>query len=196
MASFVERPPRPKKSLVPREIESWLHEHIPYRLVGGIALTPIAQEWDLSDTPLRCTGGFQFVCLNYATLQGQRAAIRWLIEFVGIQRAKSGQPCQSRAATEQDQTDCGIWLLPNGKNMLDSHPAAQLLADTWKGCTQAISHPTVGTNHPDVELPQITEALRAIIQFLQETIYRESNVAHVVHDYCRKRHIAMRAPSA
>lgn len=187
MADFSERPNEPKKSLSLRAIDSWLREDIPYRLVGGIALTPIAQEWDILNTPLRCTSGFQFVCVNMATLQGQRAAVRWLIEFVGIQRSRSGKPCPSRAATEEHPTDCGIWLFPNGRNMMSSHPSAQLLADTWKGCAQAISHPTIGTDHPDVELLKITESLRAVIDFLQDTIYVNSDLKTIVHEYCRKR---------
>lgn len=190
METFLDRPLYPKKSLLPVECETWLLEHIPYRVVGGIALTPIAEEWDLAKTGLSGSGGFRFVCMNYATLQGQRAATRWLIEYIGIQRADGGRPLPSHAAQERRVTDCGIWLLPNGRNMLDSHPDAQFLADTWKGCTQAILHPTVASNHPEVKMAEITRALRAVIDYLQKSIYQGSDLKTVVREYC-KRHPAM-----
>ena len=42
------------------------------------------------------------------------------------------------------------------------------------GLSQATSHPTEGTNHPDVREPRLAAALTIIIGHLQRTVY----------DYC------------
>jgi len=106
-------------------------------------------------------------CLTDSIWEGRLSATRWLIEFVGIQD-KNGNPA---ACTEKRNGDVRIDAF-NGGCLLDPSTAnARCLADVWKGCTQASSHATDCT-HPSVDdrtvLPQ---ALKIILDHLQNTIY-------------------------
>lgn len=188
---FLAKPMKPRKSLLPAEVNAWLHEHIPYRLVGASPLTPHLAKWDITQNHLVLPTGLKGVAVNYSLLQGQRAALRWLIEFVGIRRGRDGKPAPSQAALESDPTDVGIWLFPNGYNMLDTHPAARELADMWKGCSQAISHPTTATNHPSVLTPEVVSAFGKVVDYLETGIYQTYNLPALIHEYARLRHAGM-----
>jgi hypothetical protein len=51
----------------------------------------------------------------------------------------------------------------------------QLLANVWKGCSQASSHATNAYSHPSVsDKKELPEALKIILDHLQKTIYQKS----------------------
>jgi hypothetical protein len=52
-----------------------------------------------------------------------------------------------------------------------SSPEALTLAPVWKGCSQASSHATTDTNHPDIREPVLAQALQIVVDHLQSTIY-------------------------
>ena len=96
------------------------------------------------------------------------AAIRWLIEFVGI-RESNGQPVRPKPY----RTQVSMSLIQGGEGQeidLLSREAA-ILAKVWKGCSQASGHPTQDTNHPPVDPKVLDEALRIIVKHLERTIY-------------------------
>jgi hypothetical protein len=171
-------------ALDPREATAWLIQHIPFRVTAGIAGTPICDEWANNEPPLRLPIGLRYVCLNDATFQGRMAACRWLVEFVGLQERGDPnlgpQPCPSRAAASvvsgKTTTDFGLGMLPGGSFILPQHSDAKLLARTWKGCAQATSHPTAGTNHPDVSHEILTKVMRIVITHLDQTAYKHAHL--------------------
>ena len=184
------------------EIEAWLWQHIPFRVTAGIAGTPICDEWSMeqySSLPL----GLRFVCLNDATFQGRIAAIRWLIEFVGLQekadQALGPQPTPSYAArvlaSGRQSTDFGVGMLPGGVFLLPTHKDAKLLARTWKGCAQAIGHPTRNTGHPDLDVETLTAVMRILIAHLDATAYQHAKIS-VKHAVLTQVQLRFGRPSA
>jgi len=50
------------------------------------------------------------------------------------------------------------------------------LALVWKGCSQATSHPTTDSGHPDVTEQPLADALTVVINHLQQTIYQTAGM--------------------
>ena len=186
-----ELPESAPEPLTSDEIEKWLTEHIPYRVVAAISMSQIEQEWEPGPLVL-LPSGLKSIGFNYAALQGRQAAIRWLIEFIGVKKSRAGNhPEQSDAVTSRDRTDCGIQLLPGGiPHPVDgAHEDAIFLANVWQGCSQAILHPTKNTNHFDVEHPNLNRAAAIIVRYLQTTVYGHAGrqLHNVIAEYSRAR---------
>ena len=98
------------------------------------------------------------------------AATRWLIEFVGISHSeRSGKPARPKKYPADVRIDD---FAPGSSNLFDlSKRDARLLADVWKGCSQASGHATHGSNHPSVKETVLSKALEVIVDHLQDTIY-------------------------
>lgn len=112
-------------------------------------------------------------CRDMAMWEGRHAAIRWLIEFVGVTADKDGKPKRiGKRSFDVDITD-----LPGGTHFDLNHPDAVVLAKIWKGCSQATSHPTFGSNHPPLELPNLNKAVDIVIQYLIKTVYAHAGVS-------------------
>ncbi len=110
----------PVPSISPDEVRLWLWQHIPFRVTAAIAGTSICDEWAAAEPPLGMPIGLRLVCLNDAAYQGQISAVRWLIEFVGLQEdRKRPVPAPSFAANAmahgKPTTDFGIGMLPGGR---------------------------------------------------------------------------------
>jgi len=104
------------------------------------------------------------------------AATRWLIEFVGIQRDDGNGRAKECKKRERKGTtkDVRIYDLDGGRRFEPSDPNAQLLADVWKGCSQASSHATNEYNHPPVTEKELSAALTIILEHLQDTVYNQA----------------------
>jgi hypothetical protein len=146
--------------------EKWLAQHIPHRLRVCLAYSAVQKEL-LPDTVDRDTlGKIGLNCVLIAAVEGRMAAIRWLIEFVGIS-GRAGRP-------KRYNTDVSITSIQGGKPIDPFSHDAVILAKVWKGCSQASAHPTQDTNHPPVDGPALDEALRIIVRHLKRTIYSAS----------------------
>jgi hypothetical protein len=72
--------------------------------------------------------------------------------------------------------DVRIDDLDGGKLFDLFSPHAQLLADVWKGCSQASSHATNEYSHPAVsDQKELPDALTIILNHLQDTIYNQAS---------------------
>ena len=111
-------------------------------------------------------------CSTDSIWEGRLAATRWLIEFVGIQQDNKGNPVLRKRMRKDDvrieDFDGGTLLGP-------STPYGRRLADVWKGCTQASSDATSAYAHPPVNDRALREALTAILDHLQHTIYDQAS---------------------
>jgi hypothetical protein len=136
--------------MFPSDQEKWRAQHIPHRLRVCLAGSPLQRELMLENIAT--------YCIVAAAAEGRMAAIRWLIEFVGIRdfKGRPGRPNRHR-------TDVSISLIQGGKEIDLSSPEAATLASVWKACSQASGHPTQDTNHPDIDGQVIDKALRIII---------------------------------
>ena len=73
---------------------------------------------------------------------------------------------------------------------LNNKSDALILANAWKGCTQASMHPTIDTRHPPENPKILAEALTKVIKHLDTNIYEPNkhlyepgfNLLEVVHD--------------
>ena len=170
------------------ERETWLTQHIPNRVgAAWVWLPGMKGEWkwklrrrlppaiehgDFSENADRN----QVWCICRVVEHGQKAAIRWLIEFVGVSLGEDGKPrrpanrdcdvsIQSFADAEDDLR------IPLDANNPSSN--ARILARVWKGCSQSSVHPTDRTNHPRADGPQLAEAFQIIVEHLEEKLYRK-----------------------
>jgi hypothetical protein len=109
-------------------------------------------------------------CATDSIWEGRLAATRWLIEFVGVKRNQTGQSvvCKKKPGAK----DVRIADLDGGRLFDLSDPNAQLLADVWRGWSQASSHATNAYNHPAVcDQKELPDALIVVLDHLQDTIY-------------------------
>jgi hypothetical protein len=118
----------------------------------------------------------QVYCLGRAVEHGQKAAMRWLIEFVGIALNRKGVP--DRPSEFDPASDVSIQSFAGPGvdlqvpiNVIDRKSPAWLLADVWKGCSQSSVHATFRTNHPSADSPELDVAFRLVVEHLQRTIY-------------------------
>jgi hypothetical protein len=153
-----------------KDRDDWLSGHIPYRVHAGLAGLPLASEYLPATAEPALRARFAAICLNNAVYEGRLAAIRWLIDFIGI-RDKKGKPARPRRVGEHD---VGITSLPGGSEVHLDSPEAEILRKVWKGCSQASSHATHASNHFSVEPEILEQAMRIIISHLEKTIYSDS----------------------
>jgi hypothetical protein len=97
---------------------------------------------------------------------------RWLIEFIGIcQRAEKPARPEKRK-----ESDISVAAFDGGEGNLFEleHPDTIKLANLWKGCSQASSHPTHNSQHSPTNEAHLIPALVTIVQHLQNTIYQRA----------------------
>ena len=112
-------------------------------------------------------------CATGSIWEGRLAATRWLIEFIRIKRHSNSKAIEH---TKQKAKDVRIDDLDGGKLFDLSDPNAQLLADVWKGCSQASTHATNEYNHPAVsDRKELPAALTIVVNHLQDTIYSRAS---------------------
>jgi hypothetical protein len=95
------------------------------------------------------------------------AAIRWLIDFIGI-RDKEGKPARPRRWGDHDVS---ITSLPGGREIDLSSHEAEFLRRVWKGCSQSSSHATHDSKHFPVDARTLEKAMRMIVNHLNKTVY-------------------------
>jgi hypothetical protein len=149
------------------EQDRWLVEHIPHRLRACLALSPLQDELMPQSADEETRERTKAVFMIMAAFEGRLAAMRWLIELVGVCERK-GEPDRPRPFP----TAVSIKSIQGEDQRIDlSSDEAKFLAKVWTGCSQASGHPTQGTNHPPVDNPTLDKALRIIVEHLQRTVY-------------------------
>jgi len=160
------------------EQSEWVARHIPHRVRAAVARLPMQNsllQVEASIDPECRTERDEIYwrCATDSIWEGRMAATRWLIEFVGIKRDENGGPTECKK--KKGSKDVRIDDLDGGKLFDPSNPDAQLLADVWKGCSQASSHATNEYNHPRVgDRKELPAALAIILNHLQDTIYEQA----------------------
>lgn len=152
----------------------WLGQHIPHRLRAALAQSTLIDSMLATQVPDEVERKkIETFCLEMAAWEGRHAATRWLIEFVGITGDASGKPVPSprRAGRSNHAHDVDVTDLPGGAYFDLADPDAAILGAVWKGCSQATSHATSGSNHPSIARDQISRAVTIVIKHLQTTAY-------------------------
>lgn len=109
-------------------------------------------------------------CETDAIWEGRLCALRYLIEFVGIKWSnRSSKPVR---AETQNEDDCRIDQIAHGQLVPIDSPDARLLAETWRGCTKASSHPTAADDFNVGKDQERMKAVAIIVAHLGKTIYQ------------------------
>ena len=118
---------------------------------------------------------FHIWCVGRSVDEGRLAAMRWLIEFIGIVRSEPSKlPIQK--TPHSNGRDVMINDCTGGTLFDPRHLGAQKLADLWKGCSQASMHATSDTGHPDVSPDRIAEALEIVLTHLDTHLYQPNGL--------------------
>ncbi len=148
------------------ERQKWLTRDIPDRIRACLYELPMPAPWRL---PLVSVSHFapEIGCLLAGTHEGRMTAMRWLILFVGLKGDRKWRPVVEEIERDTDMRidRLGGSLFPVGR--AESHRLSKI----WIGCSQATSHPTLGTNHPPVDPTALAEALQLIVDHLQRELY-------------------------
>ena len=101
-------------------------------------------------------------CIFHATWEGQHAAMRWLIEFVGVEHSTDSD------AVTVERFDGGVPIKRGSKDYAE-------LKKVWVACSKATSHPTTGKPQ-DIKELTLHRAAMMIVKLLIETIYAKAGI--------------------
>ncbi len=135
----------------------------------------LSNEWTMPADPAMSGDPFHIWCIGRSVDEGRMAAMRWLIEFVGIVRTEPSSRA-ARKTPHQNGFDVMITDCSGGTAFDHKHPDAKKLADLWKGCSQASMHATGDTGHPDVSPHKIAEALEIVLKHLDAHLYQPNGL--------------------
>lgn len=166
------------------EQDCWLNQHLPNRVCAAwVRLPGLKGEWKCTQERQLGPGDFangdpnEVWCICRAVEHGRKAAMRWLIEFVGIvfdDRSKDPiRPIRrNKDVSIQSFVAKGSGLeLEVILDRANPSPEARILAEVWKGCTQSSVHSTFRTNHPPEDPAALSKAFRIIVKHLQAKLY-------------------------
>lgn len=175
--------------LSPDERQSWLTEHLPNRIGSAWVWLPGLKndwEWKTHKDFGQDADPNQVWCIGRAVENGQKAAMRWLIEFVGIRLKKKDDkdiPDRPiRAGTDvsiQSFVDDGADLqIDLDTDNMSSR--AWILAKVWQGCSKSSVHSTFKTGHYRADPPQLAAAFMIIVEHLQEKLYKSECLSRIL----------------
>ena len=114
---------------------------------------------------------FHVWCIGRSIDEGRKAAMRWLIEFVGVRLDKNGNP----AAPKPHENGKSVTIREVGGIMFDTTSKDALkLGKIWQACSQASLHPTTDTKHDPVGPDELASALQIVIAHLETALYEPS----------------------
>ena len=150
------------------EKDTWLDQHVPHRVCAALALLPMKGKWAMPTSPTLPNRDFHVWCIGRCVDEGRKAAMRWLIEFVGVRLDRNGKP----AAVKPYDNDKTVTIAQLGGSMFDTtRPDALKLAKVWQACSQASLHPTEDTG-VDVRPDDLAGALQIVIAHLEDALYK------------------------
>lgn len=158
----------------PANQHEWLRQDIPHRFRAAVAGTKYLEDLLRTQIPdEKERAKTQAFCSDMAVWEGRHAAVRWLIEFVGVCADKNAEPIATkrRRGSRTHKFDTDITDFAGGSYYPLEGESAKLLAMVWLGCTQATGHPTIGSNHPSIARDRLVEATVLVSEHLNKTIY-------------------------
>lgn len=159
----------------PAKQHDCLVQHIPHRVRAVLPGIPMRGQWALPALIFQgpSVNAVAVRCIGNSIWEGRHTGLRWLIEFVGIIQS-AGLP--AAFSLKRGEFDMRIDRMAGGVVIARTSPEAKILAPVWKGCTQASSHPTMDTNHPEIREPILADALHIVVEHLQRTIYAHAGL--------------------
>jgi hypothetical protein len=128
-------------------------------------------KWAMPQPPVLSNRDFHVWCIGRSVDEGRKAAMRWLIEFVGVIANDNGDPI----AVKPHKNGKSVMIQQVGGRMFDTNSQdARKLAKIWQACTQASLHPTTDTNHHPLDPDDLATALEIVIAHLETDLYKPS----------------------
>lgn len=157
----------PKRILTPEEQAGWLNQHLETRMRAAKANRNFIAAIRDSFQP-----GSQYhaMCDNvfHAAWEGQHAALRWLIEFVGVKPPKFDD-------------DVNILCFPGGVIMAAKDNPD--LVTLWDALSKFTAHPTdSNVPHSEASVEKLLPAATKIEAHLRATIYTAAAVAEIQNE--------------
>ena len=119
--------------------------------------------------PVLSGGDFHVWCIGRSVDEGRKAAMRWLIEFVGVTLDSNGHA----APPKPHKNGKSITIRQVGGSMFDTKSQdAHTLAKIWQACSQASLHPTMDTKHDPLGPDALAGALKSVIAHLETALYK------------------------
>lgn len=166
----------------------WLLQHIPHRVCASLTWLDVKGKWAMPPSPEwkdQVRDKFHIWCVGRSVDEGRIAAMRWLIEFVGVAMCnKTGNPKKPSPLPKHEDEQVLIERFDQGELFNLNHGDARILAQVWKGCSQASMHPTIDTKHPPIGNDKLAEALPIINDHLEKHLYEPNKLSllEVLHD--------------
>ena len=161
---------------------------IPHRICASLTwLKKMEGDWAMPPDPKwqDKEDRFHIYCVGRSVDEGRKAAMRWLIEFVGVaMNNRTRNPKKPEPLPGHEDEQVLIERLDHGKLFDLNHSDAVILAKVWKGCSQASMHPTIDTGHDPVDPDDLAKALAIVIEHLKKNLYEPNgfNLLDVVRD--------------
>jgi hypothetical protein len=184
-----------KKRFDPAMQRVWLLQHIPHRICAALTWLKMDGNWAMLPDPEwkdKSKDKFHIWCIGRSVDEGRKAAMRWLIEFVGVAMTKeTREPKRPEPLRGHEDEQVLIDRFDHGELFdLNNKSDALILANAWKGCTQASMHATKDTAHPPVDPKVLERALAIVIKHLEISLYEPNkhlyesgfNLLEVVRD--------------
>lgn len=144
---------------------------------------------------------FHIYCIGRSIDEGRKTAMRWLIEFVGVAMDRNTKrPKKPTIFCEHEDVSIE-WFGPD--KLFDlNHRDALILANAWKGCTQASMHATIDTAHPPEDPKVLSKALAIVIKHLEKHLYEPNKHLYepgftlweVVRDQAERKRFKLASP--
>jgi hypothetical protein len=154
-----------KATLSEKDINDWLDQHIRSRIYATLARPAWFRKWAETTQPAELQQDLHFIL--QASWEGRHAALRWLIEFVGIKLdGKTGKAARPKPQQHDFRiTDLGGDFVP-----LSSKEAVEL-AKLWSDLTKVTSHATHASGHGAINEERLGLAIRFLIKFINDKVY-------------------------
>jgi len=167
------------------EKEAWLVQHVPHRICAALSWLPMPEKWAVL-RPVLPNRDFNVWCVDRTVDEGRKAAMRWLIEFIGV-ILKPGKPAEKEkaAAPTPHLNGKSVTIRQVGGIMFDTtHQDALKLAKIWQACSQASLHPTMDTKHDPLGPTDLASALQIVLAHLETALYtpRGRDLFKIVHE--------------
>jgi hypothetical protein len=115
-------------------------------------------------------------CVDRCVDEGRKAAVRWLIEFVGVRPdPQTNEPLP----TAPYGKGTSVTIAQVGGSPFDiqtKREDARYLAKISRACAQASLHPTADTNHVRLEPRDLASALYIVIEHLETALYKPNDL--------------------
>ena len=168
--------------------QCWLNQHLPNRVCAAwVRLPDIKGEWKCQQEHQLGPADFSNLdpnevwCICRSVEHGRKAAIRWLIEFVGISLNGKGELYRPLRRTDMygNPRDVSIQsFVPQGStidlqiSLNDNRSSCGwVLADVWKGISQSTGHATDKTRHPLEDPQALAKAFLIVVDHLETKLY-------------------------